>query len=82
MWPLTFDSPRAIEATGFPRHGQGAKRPVFDKFVEIMRPKDAGISTTTKTEVMFRQRDRPVANQNPPPSFRRFLSPPPSSSAD
>ncbi len=35
-------------------HCQGTKRPVFDKFVEIMRPKDAAISTTTKTEVMFR----------------------------
>jgi HD-GYP domain-containing protein (c-di-GMP phosphodiesterase class II) len=35
-------------------HCQGAERPVFDKFVEIMRPKDAAISTTTKTEVMFR----------------------------
>lgn len=35
-------------------HCQGVKRPVFDKFVEMMRPKDAAISTTTKTEVMFR----------------------------
>lgn len=35
-------------------HCQGAERPIFDKFVEIMRPKDAAISTTTKTEVMFR----------------------------
>jgi len=35
-------------------HCQGAERPIFDKFVEIMRPKDAAILTTTKTEVMFR----------------------------
>ena len=35
-------------------HCQGVERPIFDKFVEIMRPKDAAISTTTKTEVMFR----------------------------
>jgi HD-GYP domain-containing protein (c-di-GMP phosphodiesterase class II) len=35
-------------------HCQGAERPLFDKFVEIMRPKDAAISTTAKTEVMFR----------------------------
>ena len=32
----------------------GAERPIFDKFVEIMRPKDAAILTTTKTGVMFR----------------------------
>jgi HD-GYP domain-containing protein (c-di-GMP phosphodiesterase class II) len=35
-------------------HCQGGERPIFDKFVEIMRPKDAAISTTAKTEVMFR----------------------------
>ncbi|MDP6589995.1 MAG: adenylate/guanylate cyclase domain-containing protein, partial [Alphaproteobacteria bacterium] len=35
-------------------HCRGAERPLFDKFVEIMRPKDAAISTATKTEVMFR----------------------------
>jgi len=35
-------------------HCQGANRPVFEKFVEIMRPKDAAVSTSTKTEVMFR----------------------------
>ncbi|MBT6827963.1 MAG: GAF domain-containing protein [Rhodospirillaceae bacterium] len=35
-------------------HCEGAERPIFNKFVEIMRPKDAAISTSTKTEVMFR----------------------------
>ncbi|MDP7343873.1 MAG: hypothetical protein QF767_11070, partial [Alphaproteobacteria bacterium] len=35
-------------------HCRGAERPLFVKFVEIMRPKDAAISTATKTEVMFR----------------------------
>ena len=35
-------------------HCQGAERSVFEKFVEIMRPKDTAILTTTKTEVLFR----------------------------
>ncbi len=33
---------------------EGAERPIFNKSVEIMRPKDTTISTRTKTEVMFR----------------------------
>jgi adenylate cyclase len=35
-------------------HCRAEKRPVFEKFIEMMRPKDAAISTSSKTEVMFR----------------------------
>lgn len=35
-------------------HCQGTERLIFNRFVEIMRPKDGAISTSTKTEVIFR----------------------------
>jgi len=35
-------------------HCQGTERLIFNRFVEIMRPKDGAISTSTKTEVIIR----------------------------
>jgi len=35
-------------------HCQGTERLIFNRFVEIMRPKDGAISTTIKTEVIIR----------------------------